>query len=684
MSEHKLGILGISFMYVGTIMGAGFASGREIWQFFGVFGRQGYIGVALVALLFVTIGLMTAKIARMLNTNEMGRVIVPGGNQKLIGFVSKFMALILFTVIITMSAAGGALFNQQLGQSRILGGVVIILLVILTVIGGFERVSKVFRFIMPVLATVVIGVSLMVIFGDLKASGVEAEITPSPLAQTWFLAAPLYLSYNILGVIPIVSTASINAKSDRQALLGASLGGILLGILAFLLAAAMMTDMTFSQTMDMPMLAFSARISKGANIVYTCVLFLAIYASATSNYYAFTTVLRPSRFKRLKIIIIAWIGFAFGLVGFTNVVSYMFPIEGFLGFSIIAMLVANFYDVCIKKNQGKRRQMTEGYDIIETPNKGVLFETFENHDRFAMPEGIVRVTAGHGGEAFLIFGSEKTVLFDCGMAYCGEKTVKNIKAALALHNASYQDKTGVIGDRTIDYVILSHTHYDHVGALPNIRQQWPDAIIFGAAHAKAVFEKPGAIKMMKQLGEEASVQYSDGNDEILTKGLAVDQIISDGDEIPLGIEKIIVLETRGHTNCSLTFVLEPASIMFTSESTGVLAKSDLMHVAILKSYSDSIASLEKCRNYNPKHIISPHFGIVPEFFKDRYWSLFLECAEAKKEFICNLHQRGFSSEEILERYIDHNWLDKQANEQPKAAFTINTVNMIKVVLKEFE
>lgn len=145
MRENKLGFLTIAFMYVGTIMGAGFASGREIWQFFGVFGKIGYIGVLLVGVLFIVIGVLTSLIARKLGTNDMGKVIVPGGNKRLVSFVGYFMALMLFTVLITMSAAGGALFHQQFALSRVLGGAVIIALVIITVIGGFDRVSSVFR-----------------------------------------------------------------------------------------------------------------------------------------------------------------------------------------------------------------------------------------------------------------------------------------------------------------------------------------------------------------------------------------------------------------------------------------------------------------------------------------------------------------------------------------------------------
>ena len=61
-----------------------------------------------------------------------------------------------------------------------------------------------------------------------------------------------------------------------------------------------------------------------------------------------------------------------------------------------------------------------------------LFNTFgEDFDRFDFPADMIRVTSSHGGESFLIVGSEKTALYDCGMAYCGESTVPNIEEALA-------------------------------------------------------------------------------------------------------------------------------------------------------------------------------------------------------------------------------------------------------------
>lgn len=662
MKNKKLGILNIALVYVGTIMGAGFASGREIWQFFGVFGKKGYIGVGFVGVLFIIIGIMTSRIARKLHTNNMGKVIVPSGNSLLVALVGYFMALMLFTVLVTMSAAGGALVHQQFGGSRLLGGFIIIFLVILTVIGGFDRVSQVFGYIMPILVFVVIGISVMVIFLKLPTEAVETVIKPSPLAPKWYIAALLYISYNVLAIIPIVSTASIYAKSERHATIGVALGGLFLGFLAFVLVSAMLTNPYFSQSMDLPMLGFSNYLPKFISIIYTLVLIFAIYASATSNYYGFTTMLKNGPRKKLLIVLIAWIGFVFGLVGFTNVVAYMFPIEGFLGFGIIVMLIINYFKVYNNKTE-------KGIEKMKSADG---FRDFPGYDRKDYPNKIRRVTAGAGGEALLILGSDKTALYDCGMAYCGEDLICNIEKILT------EEK------RTLDMVFLSHTHYDHIGGLPYVLKQWPGAVVYGADYCNRVFGSIGAKSKMVELGKVAWEKYKNhGNQEILVDGLKIDQSLSDFDKVFLGEEFIVAMETKGHTDCSMTYVLEPDGIMFASESTGVLESPDFMHVPILKSYQDSMDALAKCKAYPIKKLISPHYGHVPDFFIDEYWRIFMESAEEKKKYLRELFDKKLQFEEILEDYTKKYWNSAREAEQPKEAFRENARNIIKAIIKDF-
>ena len=48
----------IAILYVGVIMGAGFASGREAWQYFGIFGYDAYYGAIAITIAFILISIM--------------------------------------------------------------------------------------------------------------------------------------------------------------------------------------------------------------------------------------------------------------------------------------------------------------------------------------------------------------------------------------------------------------------------------------------------------------------------------------------------------------------------------------------------------------------------------------------------------------------------------------------------
>ena len=120
-----------------------------------------------------------------------------------------------------------------------------------------------------------------------------------------------------------------------------------------------------------------------------------------------------------------------------------------------------------------------------------IFNVFgDGFDRFAFPGKQYRVTAGRGGEAILIIGSEKTAIIDCGMAYCGGDVVKNIK-----------DKLAEEGRNTLDFAFLTHSHYDHMGALPYIRRAFPKVIVYGSTHCQEILQRPNAKVLMKKLGQ---------------------------------------------------------------------------------------------------------------------------------------------------------------------------------------
>lgn len=299
------------------------------------------------------------------------------------------------------------------------------------------------------------------------------------------------------------------------------------------------------------------------------------------------------------------------------------------------------------------------------PENDAFFKDFKGYNRFDFPDGIHRVTAGFGGEAILITCCEKTAMIDCGMAYCGDRMIENVKQYL--------------GNKKLDYVFITHTHYDHIGALPYIREQWPDVKVVGSLKAKTVFEREGAVKIIKKLGTEAQHTYSKNREEIPVDGLAVDIVVGEGSRILLGGQDICVLEAKGHTDCCLCYIIEPMSLMFACESTGFIDDEHKVRSAILKNYHDCIESARKCRAYNAKRIITPHFGIIPEFFNNTYFDSFIENAVKEREFIKNMYNEGLSDEEVLIRYKERFWSESRRSVQPEEAFMTNAVNIIKVL-----
>lgn len=305
-------------------------------------------------------------------------------------------------------------------------------------------------------------------------------------------------------------------------------------------------------------------------------------------------------------------------------------------------------------------------------NDVVLFDIFgDDFDRFDFPIDAHRVTSGNGGESILVFGSEKTLLYDCGMAYCGKYTVENIRNKLAER-----------GRETLDYVILSHSHYDHMGALPYIRMAFPEVLVHGGEKAARIFEKPSAKALMKELGTSARDLFMPGSDEeILVDGIAVDVILKDGDEISLGDITVKAMETKGHTDCSMSYAFEPVKLLFASESTGLLEGKEYVHTPFLKDCNDAIASREKCMAYGAEYISLPHFGMLPKDFNDKYWELLKDSTETKMDFIRSMKGEGLDEEAMLERYVEKYWDPDLKEIQPMDAFLINSRAIIKAFLK---
>jgi glyoxylase-like metal-dependent hydrolase (beta-lactamase superfamily II) len=279
---------------------------------------------------------------------------------------------------------------------------------------------------------------------------------------------------------------------------------------------------------------------------------------------------------------------------------------------------------------------------------------------------IYNVKGGIGGDSHLIVGDQITALVDSGMAYCASGLIHNIKE--------------ILSNRPLDYVLLSHSHYDHIGAVPLLKKEWPNLRICGSQRDQHILMRPNALKTIRELSLQAAQIYSDGFlDNYDDDQMKINTIIAEGDQINLGSFVIQVLETPGHTQSTLSFLIN-REILFVSESCGVYSHVGKIYPSFLVSYAQTIESIKKCQALHPKFIFSPHYGLIDYNNTSSYWQSCIEAADKSRYFILHYYDLGYSEEKILNEYEKVFYDTGNSSEQPINAFRINTRSMIKTVL----
>ena len=121
-----------SFVIIGTIIGAGFASGQEIFSFFNVYGKNGLLGIAVSNLLMGIIIYKTYKIVfskNINNYNEFIEKIIPKKIRKYKILEQTILNIINIFLLITfyiMAAGFASYLFQEFKIPKIIGGAVLL------------------------------------------------------------------------------------------------------------------------------------------------------------------------------------------------------------------------------------------------------------------------------------------------------------------------------------------------------------------------------------------------------------------------------------------------------------------------------------------------------------------------------------------------------------------------------
>ena len=331
----------IAGAFVGVIVGAGFASGQEILQFFASFGSMGLVGCVVAGIVFVLLSMAFSTMGQLLLANSHREVINAMLGKHLGAVFDLLITFFLFAITVVMLAGAGSLLNQWLGVPELWGSVIAtiatVLIVCLDVASVISFIGAVTPFLM-FMTIVVAGYVLMTPHPDYAALQVAAEAQPKGASQ-WLVAALLYVSYNTVAGMPFLVIMGGQASSRKVALWGGILGGLLLSVLMLLIASAMYLRMDTIGGLSMPMLSIATQISPWLGHLMSLVIFGMILNTAVGMLYAFMARIVPAGTRQFRIgtAVAGVVALAGSFVGFIKLVGLVYPIYGYIGFVLMAL-----------------------------------------------------------------------------------------------------------------------------------------------------------------------------------------------------------------------------------------------------------------------------------------------------------------------------------------------------------
>lgn len=338
-------ILKIVFVIIGTLIGAGFASGQEVYLFFFTYGEKGLFGILVSSILMGIIIYKTLAIVdkyKIKNYKELIEVFMkPKKNEKFLNLKNIINIVINLFVLVTffiMIAGFGAYFEQELGINSLIGSLILASLSFLVFMTSVKGVVKANEILVPIL------IIFITIIGILNLKEINLLQLDNYLVRTnesnYILSSILYCSYNSILLIPVLITLKDYIKNKKQirsiAVITTGIT-ILLSVVIFLLLVKVDVDIT---KLEMPAVYVVSNMFKFLKAIYGFIILGSIFTTAISLGTSFLQNTSKNKKSYTQIAIIMCItSVLVSKIGFSNLIHSLYPIFGYLGLVQIAVLI---------------------------------------------------------------------------------------------------------------------------------------------------------------------------------------------------------------------------------------------------------------------------------------------------------------------------------------------------------
>lgn len=328
---------------IGTFIGAGFASGKEIYLFFFKYQVYGILGIIVSAIFIGYIIYKVLNISKrnnICNYNEFLNYLI---KNKLIKIILINIIDVFLIISFCIMVSGFSAFIYQEFNINIIIGFIFMLICSYC---AFKRKATGIIKINNILIPIIIFIIFFIVIKKVNLyelnfiDGLNGEvfninnfINNCKIENFKFLIfSILYANYNLLTIIPIVVTMSNVTKNKKEIKYISIICSIIIFILSMSIFAILSQSNFNVGNLEMPVVFIVGRYGIFYKYIYCLVVGIAIFTTAISVGYGYLQNYENNKEKYNKKIILLILCSIIAIpIGFSKLIELLYPIFGGIG-----------------------------------------------------------------------------------------------------------------------------------------------------------------------------------------------------------------------------------------------------------------------------------------------------------------------------------------------------------------
>ena len=331
----------LELIIIGAIIGAGFASGKEIYLFFYRYGTHGLTGIYICSILMGYLFYKTLLIIinyNVKNYNDFLNVIF---KNKFLKETNKILINIFLLISFFVMIAGfGAFLKQNFNINYTIGISIITSICFTVFLNDLKGLSKINSILVPILIFFIIIIGLTSLKNIKSVLHIRNNVTVINPYNNFFIQSIIYCSYNFILLIPII--VNFNDKLNKKNIVRISVITALI-FLVLLLSVYFLLDLKDDieiSKLEMPAIYIVGTMGGLLKKIYGIIILFSIITTAVSEGMGFLKVLNINKNDYWKVSLTMCIsGMMVSYLGFGTLVKILYPAIGIIGLIQIIKLI---------------------------------------------------------------------------------------------------------------------------------------------------------------------------------------------------------------------------------------------------------------------------------------------------------------------------------------------------------